>query len=255
MNPIRDFRTHRVFYLFIGIFVLLHLFIFHAEIVLPDGLDNMATVRSIVFDGDLNLFNEIYIHLKGHVEHEIARTYFPLTENGYVLHGSPIGAPLLFIPFHKLCYWYLWAMDTKYFPLVIGLEPVFQIFASWGSHLYGLMAILIMYHVCRKWFTRKASMFACLSVWLGSNFLYYSCIHGLYSHVPSAFLVSLFLVLSLLHLNRESPPDRRWTFLLGLVGGFMTITRQENGMLLLIPFLSPLTSCDCHRFGDGGRLP
>lgn len=240
MRILGEFKTHRVFYLFFAIFLFLFLFVFHAEVVMPDGMDNMATVRSIVFDRDLNLYNEMYEILKGEVPDPIVQIFFPVTEDGSVRHGSPIGGPLLLIPFEALCHLYLWVLNEKYFPLLTGLEPIYMIFCSWGSFLYGMAAVFLVYFLCRTHVSERGAVWGCLLVWLGSNFLCYATIHGLFSHIPSAFLVSLFLLLSLSRLDREPEKGMGRIFFLGVVGGLMTATRQENGVFLMVPFFSGL---------------
>jgi len=141
--------------------------------------------------------------------------------------------------------------------------------ACFTSALYALGGLLLSYRLARRFAGAFAATLATIAIWLASPLVMYTFILMPWSHASGFFLFALFLTLwltddgrrTLRHgsgqatddggsadqgqdtLNRRlslsviRPPSRsmaRWA-LLGLIGGLMTITREQLGLLLIIP--------------------
>jgi hypothetical protein len=108
------------------------------------------------------------------------------------------------------------------------------------SALYALGGLLLSYRLARRYAGVFAATAATLAVWLATPLIFYSFILMPWSHAPAFFLFALFLTLWLhdwqLPLEARVPGRSagRW-LLLGLLGGLMAITREQLGLLLLLP--------------------
>lgn len=144
------------------------------------------------------------------------------------------------------------------------------------SALYALGGLLLSYRLARRFAGAFAAALATIAIWLATPLLMYTYILMPWSHPAGFFLFALFLTLwmriyhsqagedsvtqshkgskvpgetsptlasSRLHVKKPASVIRQqwrtWA-LLGLVGGLMTITREQLGLLLLIPALDGL---------------
>ena len=115
---------------------------------------------------------------------------------------------------------------------------------SFGFGLRGLgmalLGLILTYRLARRFASVFAAALATVTVWLASPLLFYTYIAMPWSHATAFFLFALFLTLWLYGWERPlvermaRRPLRQW-LLLGLVGGLMTITREQLGLLLIIP--------------------
>ena len=148
------------------------------------------------------------------------------------------------------------------------------------SALYSLLGLLLTYRLARRYSGQFAAALATITVFLASPLIFYTYIAMPWSHAPGFFLVALFLTVWLggrpgdqetrrpgdqgtgrlfpkraSAIDRKAPPlplcpsaplplcpsPRLLTWLLlGLIGGLMVMTREQLGLLLLIPAVEGL---------------
>ena len=102
------------------------------------------------------------------------------------------------------------------------------------SALYALGGLLLTYRLARRYAGAFAAALATIGVWLASPLVMYTYILMPWSHTAGFFLFALFLSIWLGIRDARPAALRQWA-LLGLVGGLMTITREQLGLLLLLP--------------------
>lgn len=137
------------------------------------------------------------------------------------------------------------------------------------SALYALGGLLLSYRLARRFAGTFAATLATIAIWLATPLLMYTYILMPWSHPAGFFLFALFLTIwiriarpppeePVYHQATKPPSDiehrvgrhapscilhpaslRTWA-LLGLVGGLMTITREQLGLLLLLPAVDGL---------------
>ncbi|HEU5100306.1 MAG TPA: hypothetical protein VFU22_14860, partial [Roseiflexaceae bacterium] len=141
--------------------------------------------------------------------------------------------------------------------------------ACFMSALYGLGGLLLSYRLARRFAGAFAATLATIAIWLATPLVMYTFILMPWSHTSGFFLFALFLAVWLGPEARPRTKDQRlrtkddagnadrdravlnpppWSFvvglssrglgrwaLLGLIGGLMTITREQLGLLLIIP--------------------
>jgi hypothetical protein len=103
--------------------------------------------------------------------------------------------------------------------------------------LYGLAAMLLIYRLARGYSGAWTAGVATLVTWLASPVLFFMYVSPPWSHVPSLFVTTLFLVFWLHTLERRSV--LQWA-ILGLLGGLMTLCREQLGLFMLLPALEGL---------------
>jgi hypothetical protein len=139
--------------------------------------------------------------------------------------------------------------------------------ACFMSALYVLGGLLLTYRLARRFAGAFAALLATVAVWLATPLVMYTFILMPWSHATGFFLFALFLTVWLpqtsslrsaentssaadtqhgaaaqealdtpitFGMGRSSRSIGRWA-LLGLIGGLMTITREQLGLLLLLP--------------------
>lgn len=113
--------------------------------------------------------------------------------------------------------------------------------------LYALLGLLLTYRLARRFAGVFAATLATVTVWLATPLVFYTLIAMPWAHATAFFLFALFLTLWL-H-GWERPLIERlarrplWIWLLlGLIGGLMAITREQLGLLLLIPAVEGLVA-------------
>jgi hypothetical protein len=132
------------------------------------------------------------------------------------------------------------------------------------SAFYALGGLLLSYRMARRYAGSFAATVATIAIWLATPLVMYTFILMPWSHATGFFLFALFLTIwlgpddgrpttddgrsadrseyqhglnlppSCLVVGRWSRGPARWA-LLGLIGGLMTMTREQLGLLLIIP--------------------
>lgn len=188
-----------------------------------DGPGYFVYLRSLVFDGDLDFRNEYR-----HFDFGIHDT----TSTGLLRNPWSVGPALLWAPFYLIAHALsLIARTLGVQASVDGYGYAYESAIAIGTILYVTAGCLLVYRVCRRYFSPYSSLLAVLGMCLASTLIHYTVAAPAWSHGVSFFAVSLFLFL-------WHPPRSRtykeWA-LLGLSAGLMGVVRQEN-----LPYLSLL---------------
>ncbi len=146
-----------------------------------------------------------------------------------------------------------------------GYSPPYISAVCFMSALYALGGLLLSYRIARRYAGSFAATVATIAIWLATPLVMYTFILMPWSHATGFFLFALFLTIWLgpdkergttdegrtTNDGRSDNPrqdvlgsaswslvvgrsSRRWA-LLGLIGALMTMTREQLGLLLIIP--------------------
>ncbi len=196
----------------------------------PDGILYFSYLRSAFFDQDLlfvNEFNELHLlPLSRHV-----------SETG--LEGNPvaIGMPLLMAPFYAMAF----LADLLFQSAGIalgdnGYRGIYALVLPFGSLFYGCLTVWMLLKVLKKHYQDSRPALPVLHIMLGTPFLFYLAVHYHFSHLCSAFSVTLLLygvqkIRDDFRLAKQYAPF----FLLGAAGGLAVLVRTQNGLFWIIP--------------------
>ncbi len=240
-----------------GLLVLLLVFLVLLPLSTPriyatDEVQYYAYLRSFYFDRDLDFQNE-YRHFAeiGQRNNDPAVFNALLRDNpadpprnletGKFRNVAPVGSALLWSPGFILAD--LGVRTANLFGANIpadGYSAPYIWAVCFMSALYALLGLILTYRLARRFASVFAAALATVTVWLASPLLFYTYIAMPWSHATAFFLFALFLALWLHGWERPlvermaRRPLQQW-LLLGLVGGLMTITREQLGLLLIIP--------------------
>jgi hypothetical protein len=201
-----------------------------------DEIEYFAWLRSLTFDRDVDFENEYrYFYDHGAGRHAGFHETFleRVNENGRRHNFAPMGTAVLWAPFYALGHlvagWTGLPQDGFSAPYVSAV--------TYGSAVYGLLALLLSSGIARQVIGRASS--AALVVWLGTPLIFYMYVAPGFSHACSAFAVSLFLW-AWLRVRRQWEP--RGALLLGLSGALLPMIREQDVFFLAAPALDWLRS-------------
>jgi hypothetical protein len=194
-----------------------------------DGIGYFMYTRSLIIDGDLDFRNE-YARLRPQVIPDITST--GLASNQYA-----IGPGLMWSPFFVAAHGLTFGLRATGFSVESdGYGFPYQVAVCLGSMVYGLLGIILTYHVILRYYGSVA-LAATILIWLGTNVIYYMMVEPSMAHMVSFFAVAFFF--SLWIRWRPLPTLRQWIYL-GFAGGLVAIVRQPDATFLLLPLLDSL---------------
>jgi hypothetical protein len=256
----------------IALFLLL-LPISFPRVALSDEVQYYAYLRSLYFDGDLDFRNE-YEHFAwlGEQNNDMAvrnallrnDDQNPNPRTGKLRNVAPVGSAIMWSPGFVL------ADVGVRAAAALGADIPADGYSwpyTWSvcamSALYALGGLLLTYWLARRFTGVFAATLATIAVWLATPLVMYTYVLMPWSHATGFFLFALFLAIwlrgvegPLAHFQARRSAGS-WA-LLGLVGGLMTITREQLGLLLLLPAIESIVAYvqlgRARRWSEAGRL-
>jgi hypothetical protein len=247
-----------------GQLVILALFLLMLPLSLPriyatDEVQYYAYLRSIYFDRDLDFRNE-YEHFAQIGERQqppdlairnaLLRSdqLNPNPITGKLRNVAPVGSAIMWAPGFVLA-----DIGVRVANLLganiarDGYSRPYIWSVCFMSALYALGGLLLTYRLARRFAGSFAATLATIAVWLATPLVMYTFILMPWSHATGFFLFALLLTIWLREAGDRigtgpalvlKQPEQRslgsWA-LLGLVGGLMTMTREQLGLLLVLP--------------------
>ena len=207
------------------LFSLFMVFLFRPGFLL-DSYAYYDYTRSIIFDGDINFYNERAF--------SPSSLHFGIrTETGFTNNIFPIGAGALWLPpvylFH--CANRLLEKDRTHeaYP---GFSGEYLLVACLTSAIFVGFGLLLLYSFLKYYFSPTHAFLSTVLLFLASPLLPFTFLLPSFSHAISFFAVILFLFL----VQRYSG-EHYQALLMGLAGGLMVLVRLQNTLFLLFPVL------------------
>jgi len=183
-----------------------------------DSTHYYSYLRSLLFDGDLQLTNDY--ELLGWPEVAVLPNVLP------------IGAPLLWSPLIVVVHLLRLAARVFGYGAPNGAEPVYQVMVAFATLLYGTAALFLLMATLRRWVSSAAAFWATVIVWVGSPLRFYLSVLPGAAHGVEFFAAVLVLRA---YLALRDRPDRHRALLAGAACGLVFLTRSQDGLLLLVP--------------------
>ncbi len=186
-----------------------------------DPVGYYSWIRSLIIDGNLDISNE-FNHFG-----TIQRGFSP---TGYTYNEYPIGSALLWLPFFLFAHFVSRIAELIGFHVVLdgyGAQYIWAV--SLGSVLYAFVGIVLIYRLCKQFFSTALSALAVASVWLSSPLLFYMYCHPVMSHANDFFAYSLFLFV---WYKTSRWQNCRAAALRGASAGLCALIRQQNAVLV-----------------------
>ncbi len=244
-----------------GILLIIALFILLLPMATPrvyatDEVQHYVYLRSLRFDGDLDFANDYQrfaaINPRSGIEGSLLQPNRIRAATGLYGNIAPVGSAIMWGPFFLLAdvVVHLANLFGAGIP-ADGYSAPYMTAVCYASALYGLLGVLLSYRLARRFVAVFAATLASITVWLASPLVFYMYVQMPFAHATGLFLTTLFL--TIWHETRGDPGtgragegsggrERGWRawLVLGLVGGLMTITREQLGLFLVVPALEAL---------------
>ena len=189
-----------------------------------DPVGYYAYLPSLIFDRDLDFADEFQrLQGRGDVSPKQQRTV-----TGKMPNPFSIGVAVLWLPFFLLGH--LVALARGF--ASDGFSPPYYVAVYLANAVYGFAGIVLIYRLAERLFARDIALFATALIWFASGVLYYLFPLWLMSHMPSMFVVALFITAWLAWRDKMS---LRGYIALGALGGLAALVRWQNALFLLLP--------------------
>lgn len=205
-----------------------------------DSVQYYAYLPSLLFDGDLDFTNE-YTRLdamypRAGIATGLLNRRDPLS--GLPINVAPIGSAILWAPFFLVTH--AGVLIARAFGMTIaadGFSPAYIRAIAFATVFYGLVGLLLCYRLARRFSGVWPATVAVVLCLLASPVVFFMYVSPPWSHVPALFVAALFIVFWLETRGRRT--TRQW-LVLGLLGGLLTLCREQLGLFMLLPALEAL---------------
>ncbi len=215
------------------------------RIYATDEVQYYAYLRSVYFDHDLDFRNE-YEHfaqigeqqqppdlaVRNALLHSDSQNPNPGT--GKLRNVAPVGSAIMWAPGFVLADMGVRAANALGAQIEAdGYSPPYIGAVCFMSAFYALGGLLLSYRMARRFAGSFAATAATIAIWLATPLVMYTFILMPWSHATGFFLFALFLTIWLRGYTKQRSLAT-WA-LLGIIGGLLTMTREQLGLLLIIP--------------------
>ena len=214
------------------IFWLSAFFLFTPQILVIDGIQYYAPVRSLVIDKDIqydNEFKEICSKDFAPEVKETSCTYYISyqTETGHTRNNAMFGATFFWLPFFVFAHTLSFLFNLP----INGYTNLYFNITLFGTVVYSYLALLLIYRFVKNYFDISTSLFAVIIYFLSSSFLFYAFKQPASNHGISLFTTVLFLNFYYLIKSKI----KFFWILLGFISGLMSIVRWNNLVFVILP--------------------
>lgn len=240
-----------------GVLVLVALFALLIPFSTPriyatDEIQYYVYLRSLRFDGDLDFANDYQrfaeLNPKSGIDTSLLQPNRIRPATGRYGNVAPIGSAIMWAPFFLLADGLVHVANALGAHIAAdGFSAPYSYAVCYASALYGLLGLLLCYRLTRRYASAFGTTLASVTIWLATPLVFYMFVQMPWSHATGFFLVAVFLTIwqrtrvpsdaALTPQTLRSP--RAW-LALGLVGGLMTITREQLGLFLIVPAVEAL---------------
>lgn len=197
-----------------------------------DEIQFFSWLHSWTFDRDADFDNEYrYFHDAGPGRTTGFIETFLEAENeaGRRPNFAPIGSALLWLPFYAAGH----VLAGLSGDVTDGFSHPYIAAVTWGSAIYGLLALILSVAIVRKLIGRHG-LAAAVVTWLGTPLVFYMYVAPAFAHACSAFAVALFIWTWLRVRDR-------WTLTgalaLGVSGALLPMVREQDLFFVAGPAL------------------
>ncbi len=215
-----DWRRHRALYVVWLVWFIAFVLLVRSTLGGPDGTRYLAYIRSLVFDRDLILTNEL----------ERFGQRVIITSTGYSAQIANVGIIPYWLPFYLMGVLSAWLGGD----IGSGMASNYQLWLDFGDWVYGLLAMLVMYRWLRAHVSRAIALASVLVATFGSSYVYYMTALAPSYHMATVLISALFI--AWWDRTRSQRSLVQW-FGLGLLAGAGISIAQYYGVLLAFPAL------------------
>ena len=234
-------RFPRPLIVIVAVFLLMWAFLSKDSYPTWDAAFYYAYARSVAFDGDLKIDNDLRLSYPTASTDFVNKGYDQIrTETGRVDSPFAIGSSLIWLP------WLAFSRGIAAVGQLVnvlpehlsGFEWYFALTTSALSALLGLLAFWFGYLVAYPETSKSSALASILTLLFATPLIYYQFREPLYSHATSAF-VNGFVVYLWWRSYRQKPSYKR-ALLIGGATGLAALVRWQNIVYLVLPLVTAI---------------
>ena len=200
-----------------AIFLALAYIFLNPYYLFPDGQGYFSYLPSLVFDGDIDFYNE-FTNMRIPVPPAV-------TSQGYISNIWSFGSAFFWLPFYYA--------GRIFMPQGTGpYSGWFWFWTNMGTLFYSFCAFTLIVSALKRLRYKDNAVLIALLAFAGTPMLFYSAAVSSTSHSITAFASSLYIYAWLASL--ENYADFRRYLLLGLSGGLLAMVRPQEALFALV---------------------
>ncbi len=203
----------------------------------PDSASYFSVVRSMTMDGAFGFFGEF-------AEFQYPFNMYYLTETDRVSNDWPIGSGLMWLPFFLTVHAIAKGLELLNvggdFWAPHGFSQAYRLGVALGVQFLAIVGLLTGFFAAKKRFGSGSAFWSVALVFLATPFGFYFYYYDLMAHVTSFALVSGFLALWMTRVGSQRRASE-WV-LLGILAGWMTMTRPQTVLTLIVLAVEAIAS-------------
>lgn len=237
-------------------FFIVVLLVFFSPRMRYDGILYVNPARSLLFDGDLNTYNEsAYYSQPGwnSVQHRNITGRRPIfvkyvnapdyTSRGYRHVVFPIGGALTWLPPLMIGHGFMSVFHLfQPSPIDDGYSLPYLLILGWWSIVLGFIGCIAAYRLLRMWYSPGISCFAVIFIIAAGNLIPFMTVDVTFSHVIDFTVINLLCLVCTIMVREPAEPATQaaaasWPLhaLAGFLSGWAVITRYQDITLLILP--------------------
>ncbi|MBN2209051.1 MAG: glycosyltransferase family 39 protein [Candidatus Coatesbacteria bacterium] len=229
--------------------VVLLLFIFTGGRMDGDGQNYYIYLRSLVFDGDLDLRNDYEMFPRD----DPLIAHICVNAKGPAPNVFSIGPAIIWSPFFLVARLISIGMPPEYVGnLNQGKGEPYYTAICLASLIASFIGIIATYRLVRERLGSGPALLSTLSIWLAGSAIYYQVFEPFMSHALSIFAVSVFVLKAASVRQFQKHSD--WV-VLGLLAGLMSLVRWQDVIFAIIPAILLLLDWLAPERGRTGSRP
>ncbi|PIF06031.1 MAG: hypothetical protein CSA36_03640 [Draconibacterium sp.] len=164
---------------------------------------------------------------------------FVVNEKGKIITRYSCGIAILQSPVFLATHWLAGLTDQKQ----DGFSGIYHLVSSIAAIIYSFFGILLLWYFLRYYFKRWVALLTIITIFLGTNLLYYTIDATGMSHVYSFFLFALLLVLSKKYfIEKRSKQQLIYFIFISFVSSLIILVRPTNVVFVVLVFLLDISS-------------
>ncbi|MDP2927996.1 MAG: glycosyltransferase family 39 protein [Candidatus Omnitrophota bacterium] len=214
-------RKYIAYFIFVTFFLYLFV-VYDVNFHGPDEPIYFAYTASVVEDSDLNVANQIDLK---HYPHYLTSGKFGVSKTYNLADFHNHAGVILWAPFYvyaKSIYYIAAKLNLKGLSFN-GLDKVTKCAMSFSTIVFGFLALILTYKLCRVFFSNKTAIWSTLAIFLGTPFFYFI----LYEVGNSNMVGCLFSILSIWFCSYAIAMKRSHWFLYGLFFSICVMIKSE----------------------------
>jgi hypothetical protein len=170
---------------------------------------------------------------------KITNKYFQSvnTQNGKHVFKTSMGMALSYLPFFTSAHVYakLFNYETN------GYSKPYHFAIQFSSLFYYIIGLIFLMKILQLYFKNSLVALVLFTITFGTNVLFYLTVGGGMSHALSFSLIAAFIYFTI---HWHKTPTFKYSLLIGLIGGYLTLIRPINILAFVLFFLYDVKSIE-----------